>query len=121
MKNLDEDELQKQFDAAKACLERSCPAKEGTRRASVVSSAVHTLADYRAYLSELERTGNGAIGCGVLRNQLSERAFAVEGDLRILLAEGLNSLNDLRDSGMLYVSLATFSQALEGGKIDFRA
>jgi hypothetical protein len=115
-----EDKLQKQFEAAKACLERMCTSDEGKRRGAVVSSAVSALADYRAYLSNLESAGEAATPCSGLRGQLSERAFDAEVQVRMLLAEGLNSLNDLRDSGMFQVNLAAFAEALDSGTIDFR-
>lgn len=120
MESPSEDKLQKQFDAAMACLERICPRNERTRRAEVTTSTVQALADYRAYLSDLERAGDGAMGCGGLRGQLAERAFDAEGQMRVLLAEGLNSLNDIRDSGLLHASLALFAQGAESGQIDFR-
>jgi hypothetical protein len=121
MENPSEDKLQKQFEAAKACLESMCPPAEGTRRAAVVSSTIGALTSYRTFLSNLEGAGETAAVCGGLRGQLPDRAFEAEGQVRVLLAEGLNTLNDLRDSGVLHLSLNSFAQALDGGKLDFLA
>src|SRR5215467_10453964 len=112
MENPNQDTLQQKFEEAKACLERMCPPEEGKRRAAVVSFAIGALMDYQAYLSDLEGADDPAAVCGGVRGQLAERAFEAEGQLRILLAEGLSSLNDLRDSGMLQSSLNSFAQAL---------
>jgi hypothetical protein len=120
MENANDHKLHEQFAAAKACLKRMCPPDEITRRTGVASSTVRALADYRAYLSDLEREAKSVSGCGGLRGQLADRAFAAEGQVRVLLAEGLSSLNDLRDSGVLHTSLALFAEALDDHAIDFR-
>jgi hypothetical protein len=119
MENPRDDKLHKQFAAAKACLEHLCPANERTRRTAVASSTVSALAGYQAYLSGVETAANGMAGCG-LHAQLAERAFEAESQLRMLIAEGLNSVNDLRDSGMLQLGLESLATAIENGEPDFR-
>jgi hypothetical protein len=79
----------------------------------MTSDGVRQLVDYRAYLAAVEAKSD--VGCVGLRGQLAERAFAAEGIFRVLLAEGLKSLNDLRDSGMLHAGLSEFARTLEGG------
>ena len=111
-----QDSPEERLAAARACLEQLCPAAEGERRAAVASAGIRHLVDYRAYLAALE--DGGEVGCPGLRGQLAERAFAAEAGLRVLLAEGLKSLNDLRDSGMLHAGLSELAHTLEGGDKD---
>lgn len=116
-----ENRPQDPFEAARACLERICPPEQAKRRAGAATSRVHALADYHAYLSSLEQTGNGATGCRGLHGQLADRAFEAESNVRMLLAEGVDSLNELRDSGMLHASLRQFAAEIGSGKIDLAA
>jgi hypothetical protein len=118
MKHTKEHPLQEQFETARACLERMCPPDQRNRRASIATSTVRALADYRTYLSALEQSGDGAAGCRGLRGQLVDRAFEAESHVRVLLAEGVSALNELRDSGMLYSSLRMFAEEIGDGQID---
>ncbi len=71
------------------------------------------LAEYHALLADLE-SGEANV-CDGLRAQLADRAFEAEGSLRILLAEGLRTINDLRDSGLLHATIADFGQSMASG------
>lgn len=105
------DSLRHRLDKGRACLEQLYPSSEGTRRAKVVAEGVQRLADYRKYLAALE----GASGlCPGLQGQLGDRAFDAEATFRVMLAETVQTLNDLRDSGLLHAQLAGFAAALGG-------
>jgi hypothetical protein len=104
------DALRERAAAAQKCFERLCPAAERQRRAAVAREMVQNLSDYRAYLAELQPDGP----CDGLRRQLGDRAFEAEEHLRILLAEGLKCVNDLRDSGWLYAGMTEFANWAHG-------
>lgn len=120
MEQLNDDSLGVRLADARRCLERLCPPAERARRAAVVSEGVRSLIAYRAYLDTVERERDTP-GCAGPRAQVADRAFAEECAFRVLLAEGLNSLNDLRDSGMLHAGLAEFARTVGGGNSDIAA
>ena len=120
MEHTSEKTRRERWESARACLERLCPPAEGARRAAVAADGGRRLAEYRAYLADLEREGGGG-GCAGLRGSLAERAFEAESELRVSLAEGVRSLNDLKDSGMLHLQLAELARSLEAGETDLSA
>jgi hypothetical protein len=83
--------------------------EEHERRVAVVGDALNHLDDYRSYLKALEAGDDRSRG---LRPQLTDRAFGAEAAFRVLLAEGLNTVNDLRDTGNLHAVLAHASESL---------
>ena len=94
-------------DAARTCLGRFASQEELGRRARVAAETLSRLEEYRGFLGDLEKTDS----CPGLTNQLADRAFDAERHFRVLLAEGVRSVNDLRDSGLLYPLLAEFGDA----------
>jgi hypothetical protein len=110
--SVNDDSPEERLAAARSCLQQLCPRAEGARRAAVASDGIRQLVDYRAYLAAVESEPER--DCPGLRAQLAERAFAAEGSFRVVLAEGLKSLNDLRDSGMLHAALSEFARTLKG-------
>jgi hypothetical protein len=51
-----------------------------------------------------------------MRAQVADRAFEAEADARVLIAETLTALNDLRDAGLLHVGLKDFALGAVGEK-----
>ncbi|MET0535461.1 MAG: hypothetical protein ABW171_14690, partial [Steroidobacter sp.] len=113
MQGFNDDLVMERPTAASACLDVLCPSAERSRRAKVAIESVHALSDYRTYLSAIDAQRDK--DCTGLRGPLSERAFAAEGTFRVLMAEGLRSVNDLRDSGMLDAGLSAVALSLERG------
>jgi hypothetical protein len=75
----------------------------------VVEEGVQHLVDYRKFLSQLE---GGSSSCSGLQGQAGDRAFDAESTFRVMLAETVQSLNDLRDSGMFHAQLESFAATL---------
>src|SRR5262245_30890158 len=95
-------EKEPSHEEALKCLDRICPPEQRLARAARVLDCVDQLKGYRDFLRQLEKDED----CAALRKQLPDRAFAAEGALRVAIAEGIKSLNDLRDSGVLSTSFA---------------
>lgn len=95
---------------SRECLEKLCPPEERSRRIAVAADALTRLDDYRQYLKSLE-DGDDAT-CKGLATQLADRAFEAEAAFRILLCEGLRSVNDLRDSSVLHPALGDLARTL---------
>lgn len=109
------DRCRKQIDKGMECLDRLCTSAERTRRAETADICLQRLSDYRAFLSRLESGDSDE--CAGLQWQLPDRAFDAENSMRVLLAEGLKTINDLRDSGVLFPCLAEFSQWADGADL----
>jgi hypothetical protein len=72
-------------------------------RLAVASTSLAYLANYRESLAQLER-------CDNMAGPLRDRAYEAERHVRILLKVGLDSLNDLTDSGMFGVAIQRCSE-----------
>lgn len=105
--------MQEHIRAGISCFQRLCPPPECARRTAAALEALQLLAEYHALLADLE--SGEADACHGLQAQLADRAFEAEGSLRILLAEGLRTINDLRDSGLLHAAVADFGQSAASG------
>ena len=103
------------LERAQICLEALCPPSERAHRAELTSAAIREMVEYRDYLAAVDATEPA---CDALRSRLADRAFAAEASFRVALAQGLESVNDLRDSGMLHATLSDFARSLEGGDED---
>jgi hypothetical protein len=90
------------------CLDRLLPERERARRVAVTGEALNRLAEYRAYLDALAESSDDPACSG--REQLADRAFDAERSYRVLLAEGLRTINDLRDAGMLHSAIGEFGR-----------
>lgn len=107
--------LQDSFKRAQECLRQLCSKAEGSRRMEIVKGCVQSLVDYQAYLKNLDIECSEYPG---VRAQLTDRAFEAESTFRILLAEGLKSLNDIRDSGLLHAQASALANSLDSDEKD---
>ena len=108
-------DTKERLERAQVCLEALCPPSERAHRAELTSAAIREMVEYRDFLAAVDATEPA---CDALRNRLADRAFAAEASFRVALAQGLESVNDLRDSGMLHATLSDFARSLEGGDED---
>lgn len=95
-----------QVEKGMRCLDVIRPPEERKRRAELARDLLTQLSRYRDFLQRLESGDD----CPGLRAQLVDRAFEAEGHARVLIAETLTALNDLRDAGLLHAGLKDFSQ-----------
>lgn len=107
-----ESSLQERLKAGQECLSRLCPEEEKSRRLAISEECVRSLTSYQGFLKSLE----GERDCAGSRAQLADRAFEAEAACRILFAEGLRSLNDLRDSGLLHAQMTDIARSLGTGE-----
>ena len=90
------------------------------RRLDAAVSRYSRLDVYRTFLrliTEHETEQPGA--CRGLSKLITERAYEAEAQYRLLVKDGINTLNELRDSGELPHALRRATNDSEGGTLDF--
>lgn len=89
------------------------------RRAHSALDAFARLHEYRDLLRDVDALNDDERGrCPGLSDALPDRAYDAEAAGRVLIAHGLQTLNELRDSGQLYDTMRAFAAETERADVD---
>lgn len=83
------------------------------QRLTEALAAISEFKDYRKLLADVQAMSSEArASCPGLAAAVTDRAFNVESSGRVLMSHALDSVNNLRDQGSFYETVATLAQQL---------